>query len=68
MDDFKKENIIKATAWDYNCPRYVKRTKGDGKKLRRYSRRKLRMKDKSFIIKEEKEWLKKENKYENCNK
>lgn len=55
MDDFKKENIIKATAWDYNCPRYIKRTKGDGKKLRRYSRRKLRMKDKSFITKEEKE-------------
>lgn len=41
MDLFKKTNNTLATAWDWNAPRYVKRTKGDGKKLRRYARRKL---------------------------
>ena len=35
MDLFKRTNITMATAWDWNCPRIVKRDKGDGKKLRR---------------------------------
>ena len=44
MNYFKRENIVLATVWDWNAPRYVKRTKGDGKRLRRYARRKLREK------------------------
>lgn len=42
MDVFKQANVKIATAWDWNCPRFVKRTQGDGKLLRRYSRRKLK--------------------------
>lgn len=46
MDDFKKENITLATALDYNAPQYVSRSKGTGKMIRRYARRKMRQKDK----------------------
>jgi hypothetical protein len=42
MDKFKEANVILATAWDWNTPRFVTRTKGDGRKLRRYARRKLK--------------------------
>lgn len=42
MDDFKRTNMKLATALDYNAPRMVKRHKGDGKRLRRYARRKLK--------------------------
>lgn len=42
MDVFKQTNNVLATAWDWNCPKYVKRCRGDGKLLRRYARRKLK--------------------------
>ena len=41
MNPFKAACIKLATDWDYNA-KCVKRRKGDGKKLRRYARRKLR--------------------------
>ena len=41
MNAFKAACIKLATAWDYNA-KCVKRRKGDGKKIRRYARRKLR--------------------------
>ena len=44
MDLFKKENNKFATILDWNCPRYVKRCKGDTERLHRYSRRKLKLK------------------------
>ena len=42
MDKFKEANVTLATAWDWNAPKTVTRTKGDGDKLRRYARRKLK--------------------------
>ena len=42
MDVFKQTNNMLATAWDWNCPNCAKRTRGDGKLLRRYARRKLK--------------------------
>lgn len=39
---FKQKNINTAIAWDWNCPKYVKRHKGDTQKLHRLSRRKLK--------------------------
>jgi hypothetical protein len=45
MDKFKATNIVLATSWDWNAKRVVKRAKGDGDKLRRYARRKLKQKD-----------------------
>jgi hypothetical protein len=58
MDKFKEANITLATAWDWNAPRFVTRTKGDGRKLRRYARRKLKNKLKKIINNElfEKSW------------
>lgn len=44
MDLFKKMNNNEATSWDWNCPRYVKRVKGDTQKLHRLSRRRLKKK------------------------
>ena len=41
MNAFKAACIKLATAWDYNA-KCVKRRKGDGKKIRRYARRKLK--------------------------
>ena len=41
MNAFKAACVKLATAWDYNA-KCVKRRKGDGKKIRRYARRKLR--------------------------
>lgn len=49
MDEFKKKNVNLATSLDYNAPRYVKRSKGDGKLIRRYARRKLKQENKRFI-------------------
>ena len=43
MNIFKKENIRLATSLDYNS-KCVVRDKGDGRILRRYSRRKLKQK------------------------
>lgn len=42
MDLFKRKNNKMATALDWNCPKYVKRTKGDTQILHRLSRRKLK--------------------------
>ena len=42
MDNFKKANVKLATSWDWNAPQIVKRHKGDGRRLRRYARRKLK--------------------------
>lgn len=42
MDIFKRTNMKFATSLDWNCPRYVKRCKGDTERLHRYSRRKLK--------------------------
>ena len=42
MDQFKAANIKLATACDWNVPHIVRREKGDGKRLRRYARRRLR--------------------------
>lgn len=42
MDLFKKASNKEATSWDWNCPRFVKRTKGDTKKLHRLSRKRLK--------------------------
>lgn len=44
MDDFKKANQVDVTAIDYNVPQYVKRCKGDGKKLRKLARTRLKRK------------------------
>lgn len=44
MDLFKQENIKYATSIDWNCPKIVKRHKGDTQKLHKYSRRKLKNK------------------------
>lgn len=52
IDDFKKENVVLATSLDYNAPQYVTRSKGDGKMLRRYARRKIKQKDKEIINEE----------------
>ena len=41
MNPFKTANVKLVTAWDWNA-RCVKRKRGDGKRLRRYARRKLR--------------------------
>ena len=49
MDDFKRANVVDVTALDYNVPQLVKRTKGDGEKLRRLARRRLKQKDKKEI-------------------
>ena len=43
MNAFKAACIKLATEWDYNA-KCVKRRKGDGKKIRRYARRKLKRK------------------------
>lgn len=53
MDIFKKENNKLATMLDWNCPRYVKRCKGDTERLHRYSRRKLKQNLKKEMIKDE---------------
>ena len=42
MDLFKKINMKLATSLDWNCPKIVKRTKGDTQLLHRHSRRKLK--------------------------
>lgn len=42
MDLFKKMNNKQADAWDWNCPRVVKRQKGDTQRLHKISRRKLK--------------------------
>lgn len=52
MDDFKRNTINDYTAWDINCPRIVKRTKGL-KKLRTIFKRKARRKLKRDIKTEE---------------
>ena len=44
MDLFKRENTNEATFWDWNCPKYIKRHKGDTQKLHRISRRRLKRK------------------------
>ena len=44
MNAFKAACIKLATEWDYNA-KCVKRRKGDGKKIRRYARRKLKRED-----------------------
>lgn len=53
MDIFQKENNKIATILDWNCPRYVKRCKGDTERLHRYSRRKLKQKLKKEIKEDE---------------
>ena len=55
MDDFKRANIVDVTSLDYNVPQYVKRSKGDGQRLRQLARSRL------------KKQLKKDIKYENSN-
>lgn len=45
MDKFKEANVNLATKLDYNAPKIVKRGKGDGKRIRRYARRKLKQED-----------------------
>ena len=42
MDFFKRKNNSEASAWDWNCPKSVKRFKGDTKKLHRLSRKRLK--------------------------
>lgn len=44
MDLFKKMNVVKATSYDYNCPKVVhlKDRSKVAKILNRYSRRKLK--------------------------
>ena len=42
MDLFKKKNIKEACFWEWHYPRYVKRTKGDTKKLHKLSRKRLK--------------------------
>ena len=42
MNAYKAANIRMATAWDWNYPRYIKRCKGDGAKLRRLARHRLK--------------------------
>lgn len=42
MDLFKKINMKLATSLDWNCPKIVKRNKGDTQLLHKYSRRKLK--------------------------
>ena len=41
-DLFKKKNIKEATCWDWNCPRFVKRHKGDTQKLHKLARKRLK--------------------------
>lgn len=42
MDVFKRKSNNEATWWDWNCPKYVRRHKGDTKKLHKLSRRRLK--------------------------
>lgn len=42
MDLFKRKNTTEATAWDWNCPKVIKRVKGDTKKLHKLSRKRLK--------------------------
>lgn len=42
MDLFKRKNVNEATCWDWNCPKFVKRRKGDTKKLHKLSRKRLK--------------------------
>lgn len=42
MDLFKEKNNNEATSWDWNCPKFVRRSKGDTKKLHRLSRKRLK--------------------------
>lgn len=46
MDGFKRANSVDVTALDYNVPQLVKRAKGDGKKLRRLARHRMKQEDK----------------------
>lgn len=48
---FKAACAKLATAWDWNA-KCVKRNKGDGEKLRRYARRKIKMNDLADLKKE----------------
>lgn len=52
MDKFKEKTMNDYTAWDINCPRIVKRTKGL-KKLRTIFKRKARRNLKREINKED---------------
>ena len=49
MDDFKRNNINQATAWDWNAPRICKRRKGDTAKLHRLARHRLKNKIKKEL-------------------
>lgn len=42
MDLFKRKSTNEATSWDWNCPKYVKRAKGDTRKLHKLSRKRLK--------------------------
>lgn len=42
MDAFKTQNMKLAISGDWNYPSFVTRRSGDGAKLRRYARRKLK--------------------------
>lgn len=54
MDIFKRTNIKQATAWDWNCPKFCKRQKGDTERLHRLSRRKLKQELKEAVKNEDK--------------
>lgn len=42
MDLFKKKITPTADSWDWNCPKYVKRCKGDTQKLHKMARAKIK--------------------------
>lgn len=49
MDYFKRNNTNEATCWDWNCHTYVKRKKGDTKKLHKLSRKREKEKIKNEL-------------------
>lgn len=52
MNIFKEANTILATVLDWNA-KCVKRTKGDGDKIRRYARRKLKQQLQQSMVEED---------------
>lgn len=51
MDELKKETVKDYTAWDLNCPRYVKPKGGHKLKkiFKRKARRKMKKEDKTYV-------------------
>lgn len=51
MDELKRKTVKDFTAWDLNCPRYVKPKGGHKLKkiFKRKARRKMKKEDKTYV-------------------